>query len=453
MQNLKENWLKVLDLLEREVTAVSFDLWIKTLEPIEIKDDCLFIKASSETAKKRILQMHTDQIKLAIAEVFENISRFEILSPQEAETYESEQGKSNQTAITEEIVNQTTTRKLNPKYTFDSFVVGKSNQFVYAASRNVAENPSGKINPLFIYGGVGLGKTHLMHAIGNYLQQTRPELKVCYVTCEQFTNDYIDSLRSSGNKDKNISNFREKYRNVDVLMVDDIQFIANKLETQEEFFHTFNDLYQNNKQIVIASDRSPNEIPTLTDRIVSRLKSGLTQDIQTPDFETRVAILKKKAQEEGYNVDEEVLDYIAEKIDTNIRELEGSLSKVCFFANLLGKKFATMEDALAALKDEVSEKTSLSPDTIIDTVCKYYNISRVDLLGKKKNKEFVDPRQMCMYLITDMLDLPLASISKIFDKKDHTTIIYARDKISNALKTNQKLKVEASDLKSMILKQ
>ncbi len=452
MQNLKENWLKVLDLLEREVTAVSFDLWIKSCEPIELKDDCLVIRANSETAKQRILQMHADQLKLALAEVFENISKFEILSPQEAEEYQVKQSESNITEIPEELVNQTANRKFNPKYTFDSFVVGKSNQFVYAASRSVAENPSGKINPLFIYGGVGLGKTHLMHAIGNYLAKTRPELKVCYVTCDQFTNDYIDSLHGT-NKEQNISKFREKYRNVDVLIVDDIQFLTKRIETQEEFFNTFNDLYQNNKQIIIASDRPPKEIATLSDRLKSRFSSGLMQDVQGPDFETRVAILKKKAQENEYNVDDDVIEFLAEKIDTNIRELEGSLSKVCFYANLLGKKFATMDDANAALKDEVSEKTSLTPDKIIEVVCKYYNVSKADLLGKKKNKEFVDPRQMCMYLITDMLDLPLASIGKIFDKKDHTTIIYARDKISNALKTNQKLKVEASDLKSMILKQ
>ena len=449
MQNLKENWLKVLDLLEREVTAVSFDLWIKSSEPIEIKDDYLIIKAVSETAKNRINAMHAEQFKLAISEVFDNIKGFEVLSPAEAEEYQVEQ-KPEQEATVKEI-DVHAKPKFNSKYTFDSFVVGKSNQFVYAASRNVAENPNGKINPLFIYGGVGLGKTHLMHAIGNYLAVHNKDLKVVYVTCEQFTNDYIDSLRGT-NKDKSINSFREKYRNLDVLIIDDIQFISNKLETQEEFFHTFNDLYQNNKQIIIASDRPPKEIATLSDRLKSRFASGLMQDIQTPDFETRVAILKKKATEEGYNIDDEVIDFLAEKIDTNIRELEGCLTKVCYFANLMGKKFATMEDANEALKDEVTEKQALTPEIIIETVCKYYNVSKVDLLGKKKNKEIVDPRQMCMYLITDLLDLPLASIGKIFGGKDHTTIIHARDKISQNLKTNTKLKVEASDLKNMILK-
>ncbi|MBQ0017279.1 MAG: chromosomal replication initiator protein DnaA [Clostridiales bacterium] len=451
MQNLRENWTKVLDLLEKEVTAVSFDLWIKSLEPIEVKNSCLVIKASSETAKQRILTMHSQQLKLIIADVFDDVNSFEVLNPDEFEEYEKLHEQTTK-VVQEEVVKEQQSQKFNPKYTFDSFVVGKSNQFVYAASRNVAENPSGKINPLFIYGGVGLGKTHLMHAVGNYLNANRPELKVVYVTCEKFTNDYIDSLRGT-NKDKGIHDFREKYRNVDVLIIDDIQFITNKLETQEEFFHTFSDLYENNKQIIIASDRPPKEIATLSDRLKSRFASGLMQDVQTPDFETRVAILKKKADQENYNVEDEVIDFLAEKIDTNVRELEGSLAKVCFYANLLGKKFATMDDANEALKDEVVEKEALSPNQIIDVVCKYYNVAKQDLVGKKKNKEIVDPRQMCMYLITELLDLPLASIGMLFGGRDHTTIIHARDKITAGIKTNPKLKMEATDLKNLVYKQ
>lgn len=450
MQNLKENWLKVLDSMEREVTAVSFDLWIKTLEPLEVKDNCLILIASSQTAKERCLSSHATQLKLAIGENFEDVNSFEVLSPEEKDEYEKARKPETSTIIPEEIKNSNS-QKFNPKYTFDSFVVGKSNQIVYAASRNVAENPGTKHNPLFIYGGVGLGKTHIMHAIGNYLKTHSPQLKVMYVTCEKFTNDYIDSLRGS-NKDKSITQFREKYRNLDVLMVDDIQFITNKIETQEEFFHTFNDLYQNNKQIVIASDRPPKEIATLSDRLKSRFASGLIQDIQSPDFETRVAILKKKAQEENYNIKDEVITYLAEKIDTNIRELEGYLGKVCFYANLNGKRFASMEDALEALKDDVTEKEAISADLIFETVCKYYNVSRDDLIGKKKNKEIVDPRQVCVYLFTELMDLPLTSIGSLFGGRDHTTIMHARDKITDSIKSNTRLKVSVSDLKSMILK-
>lgn len=449
MQNLKETWLQVLDILEREVTAVSFDLWIKTLDPLEIKNGCLIMVASSEAAKNRCLSIHSNQLKLAIAECFE-VDSFEILSPEEKAEYTKNTVTEPVNVITDSIKNNSKPR-FNPKYTFDSFVVGKSNQFVYAAGRAVAENPCEKYNPLFIYGGVGLGKTHVMHAIGNYITLHNPDLKVVYVTCEKFTNDYIDSLRGN-NKDKGISDFRAKYRNVDVLMVDDIQFISNKTETQEEFFHTFNDLYQNRKQIIITSDRPPKEIATLSDRLASRFASGLVQDIQSPDFETRVAILKQKAIEENFNLEDEVITYLAEKVDTNIREMEGYLGKVCFYANLMGKRFAGMNDAIEALKDDISEKEAIDTDKIFEAVCKYYNVSKQDLTGKKKNKEIVDPRQMCIYLITDLMDLPLASIGALFGGRDHTTIIHARDKITNNLKDSQRLRVIVQDLKNLINK-
>lgn len=451
MSNIKDNWEKVLTILEKEVTAVSFDLWIKTLEPFEIQDNCLIIIASSETAKERCMSSHSTVLKLAIAESFDDVESFEILSPDEKEEYLSAKIPSTtETKITEADKPAGAIFKFNPKYTFDNFVVGKSNQFVYAASRGVADTPFVKHNPLFIYGGVGLGKTHLLHAIGNYLNKYNPSLKVLYVTCEQFTNDYINSLYRS-NREKNIVEFREKYRNVDVLMVDDIQFITNKEGTQEEFFHTFNDLYQNNKQIIIASDRSPKEIATLSDRLKSRFSSGLIQDIQTPDYETRVAILKKKAQQENYSLEENVICYLAEKVDTNIRELEGSLSKVCFYANLKGKRFATMEDALEALQEDIIDKGTVSIDLIVDTVCKYYNVTKVDMMGKKKNKEIVDPRQVAMYLSTELMDLPLSSIGKMFGGRDHTTIIHARDKIAVEIKQNGKIKVDVSDIRAMIL--
>ena len=322
MQYEKELWVSVLNILEKEVTAVSFDLWIKTLEPVEIKNNELILMASSETAKNQCLKNHSTSIRLAIKEVYKNLKGFNFLSPQEQADY-----------LKENLENSKQEEKefkplcnFNKKYTFDSFVVGNSNQFVYAASRSVAENPSSKYNPLFIYGGVGLGKTHLLHAIGNHLSLTKPDLKVLYVTCEQFTNDYIDTL-GSNKKEKSLLSFREKYRNLEVLMIDDIQFIASKIETQEQFFHTFNDLYQNNKQVIIASDRHPRDIATLSDRLRSRFAMGLTQDIQKPDFETRMAILRKKAQEERYSVDDEVITFLAEKVNKTIREMEGFFQK------------------------------------------------------------------------------------------------------------------------------
>ena len=449
MQNIKENWAQVLDAVSNEVTTVTYDLWIKTLEPIEVHDNCLILKANSETAKKRCEELCSTVLKLAISEYFENVSSFKILSPEEKFEFVEEQPQVQNIEPTK--IAQSGAIGLNPKYTFDSFVVGKSNQIAYAAARAVAEKPGQKFNPLFIYGGVGLGKTHLLHSIGNYIKQLFPNLNVLYVTCEKFTNDYIDSLRTN-NKDKSISTFREKYRNVDVLIVDDIQFISNKIETQEEFFHTFNDLYQNNKQVIIASDRHPREIATLSDRLSSRFTSGFIQDIQSPDFETRVAVLKRKAMEENYNIEDEVFSYLAERIDTNIRELEGCLAKVHFYAGIHGRHFASITDAEEVMKDDQPEKEAINANDIIDAVCKYYNVSKQDVTGKKKNKEVVDPRQMCIYLITELTDLPLTSIGGYFSGRDHTTIMHSRDKIAEQAKINNRTKTAITDLKDLILK-
>ena len=431
-------------------TAVSFDLWIRPLEVLEFKDyNTLILVASSTTAKNQLLKNHKIQLQNAINEVFNDNINFEILDQNEKDEYIKTNTPAKNQKVEEE--GNKANSNFNEKYTFDNFVVGKSNQFVYAAAKSVAENPGQKFNPLFIYGGVGLGKTHLLHAIGNYIKSAYPDKKIMYATCEKFTNDYIESLRA--NKDMANFEFREKYRNLDVLMIDDIQFISNKTSTQEEFFHTFNDLYQRQKQIIIASDRPPKEIATLEERLRSRFTSGLIQDIQTPDFETRVAILRKKAQQEKYSIDDEVINFIAEKIDTNIREMEGILSKVFFFATLLGKKSATLEEAYEAMKENMDEiKEGLSPDMVIDTVCKYFNISKNDIVGKKKNKEIVEPRMICIYLICELLDLPLVAIGKKFGDRDHTTIMHARDKITEQIKTNNKIKVYITDIKDLLTK-
>lgn len=450
MQELQIMWERVLSKLEMMTTAVSFDLWIRPLEVLEFKDyNTLILVASSTTAKNQLLKNHKIQLQNAINEVFNDNINFEILDQNEKDEYIKTNTPAKNQKVEEE--GNKTNSNFNEKYTFDNFVVGKSNQFVYAAAKSVAENPGQKFNPLFIYGGVGLGKTHLLHAIGNYVKSAYPDKKIMYATCEKFTNDYIESLRA--NKDMANFEFREKYRNLDVLMIDDIQFISNKTSTQEEFFHTFNDLYQRQKQIIIASDRPPKEIATLEERLRSRFTSGLIQDIQTPDFETRVAILRKKAQQEKYSIDDEVINFIAEKIDTNIREMEGILSKVFFFATLLGKKSATLEEAYEAMKENMDEiKEGLSPDMVIDTVCKYFNISKSDIVGKKKNKEIVEPRMICIYLICELLDLPLVAIGKKFGDRDHTTIMHARDKITEQIKTNNKIKVYITDIKDLLTK-
>lgn len=450
MQELQIMWERVLSKLEMMTTAVSFDLWIRPLEVLEFKDyNTLILVASSTTAKNQLLKNHKIQLQNAINEVFNDKIEFEILDQNEKDEYIKTNTPAKNQKIDED--GDKPQSNFNEKYTFDNFVVGKSNQFVYAAAKSVAENPGQKFNPLFIYGGVGLGKTHLLHAIGNYIKSAYPDKKIMYATCEKFTNDYIESLRA--NKDMANFEFREKYRNLDVLMIDDIQFISNKTSTQEEFFHTFNDLYQRQKQIIIASDRPPKEIATLEERLRSRFTSGLIQDIQTPDFETRVAILRKKAQQEKYSIDDEVINFIAEKIDTNIREMEGILSKVFFFATLLGKKSATLEEAYEAMKENMDEiKEGLSPDLVIDTVCKYFNISKNDIVGRKKNKEIVEPRMICIYLICELLDLPLIEIGKKLGNRDHTTIMHARDKITEQIKTNNKIKVYITDIKDLLTK-
>ena len=450
MKELQEMWKQVLLKVEMMVSAVSFDLWIAPLEVLDYnKFEKLILTTNSTYAKKQLLKNHSEQLKSAIEEVFGEDTPFEILDQDEKQEFlKKNKPEANQAVAEKE--NEENKNVFNPKYTFDNFVVGKSNQFVYAAAHAVAENPGKRFNPLFIYGGVGLGKTHVLHAIGNYISKELPDLKIKYITCEKFTNDYINSLHGS-NKDQGINNFREKYRNVDVLMVDDIQFITNKNETQEEFFHTFNSLYQNNKQIIIASDRPPKEIATLSDRLRSRFLSGLIQDFQSPDFETRVAILRKKAQLERYIIDDDVINFIAEKIDTNIREMEGLLSKVYFFATLLGKKSASLDEAKEAFKEDMDEKREdLTPDTIIDATCKYFAITKTDIVGKKKNKEVVEPRMIAIYLISEMLDLPLVAIGKLFGGRDHTTIIHARDKITEQVKEGGRIKTLVSAVKEII---
>lgn len=448
MKELQEMWKQVLNKIEIMVSAVSFELWIEPLEVLDFQNSQkLILAANTEYAKKQLLKRHSEQLKQSINEIFGEEITFDVLDPIEKKAYLKKNTPDTNQAISKN--DQEEKNAFNPKYTFDNFVVGKSNQFVYAAAHSVAENPGKRFNPLFIYGGVGLGKTHILHSIGNYIQKESPNLKIKYVTCEKFTNDYIEAI--SPGKNNLVTAFREKYRSVDVLMIDDIQFISNKPSTQEEFFHTFNDLYQNNKQIIISSDRPPKEISTLEDRLRSRFASGLIQDVQSPDFETRVAILRKKAQLEKYSIDDEVINFIAEKVDTNIREMEALLSKVSFFSTLLGKKSATLEDAKEAFKEDLDEKREdLTPENIINAVCKYFNVTKSDLIGKKKSKEIVEPRMIAIYLINEMLDLPLVVIGKHFGGRDHTTIIHARDKITEQYKEGGKTKSLVNAIKDLI---
>lgn len=447
MKDLKALWQAVLDKLELTVSNVSFIMWFKPIKVLDLVDNKhLVIAANTLSAKNQISRNYFDKLSTAVNDIFGNDLTIEVLDPSEEIEYIKLHGEQ---AGEKEV--EVTKNPFNAKYTFNNFVVGNSNQFVYAASRAVAEHPGEKFNPLFIYGGVGLGKTHLLHAIGNYLKEFSPNLNVKYVTCEQFANDYIESLGSES-KSKGVVEFRSKYRNLDVLMVDDIQFISKKTSTQEEFFHTFNELYQNNKQIIITSDRPPKEIETLADRLRSRFTSGLTQDIQQPELETRIAILRKKCQLENYSIDDDVINFVAEKINTNIRELEGMLSKIYFLANLANKTTATMEEAMEAFDGQLEEDRNdgTSPDDIIDAVCKYFDITRQDIVGKKKSKDVVEPRMIAIYLISEILEMPLISIGKIFGGRDHTTIMHSRDKITDQLKSSIKTQNFISEIRKML---
>ncbi len=446
MQEINNLWNILLEKLELSVSNVSFVMWFKPLKVIDLNDNNLYLGAKSTFAKNQILKNYFDKLKSAVDDVFGENIEIEILDPSEEVDYLSKNAPKTTNRDVE--VNK---NPFNPKYTFDNFVVGKSNQTAYAAARAVAENPGKHFNPLFIYSGVGLGKTHLLHAIGNYLRQENSNLKIKYVTCEQFTNDYIESL-GSASKTKTYSEFRDKYRSCDVLMVDDIQFISKKISTQEEFFNTFNDLRERAKQVIIASDRPPDEIETLEERLRSRFKQGLTQDMQSPDFETRVAILRKKCQIEKYSITDEAISLIADRIDSNVRELEGMLSKVCFLSNLIGKTTADVGDAKEAFSDKYEEKNEggSNADQIISAVCEYFDISRDDIVGKKKSKDIVEPRMIAIYMISEMLELPLVSIGKIFGGRDHTTIMHARDKISTEIKTNRKTQTFINEIKKML---
>lgn len=328
---------------------------------------------------------------------------------------------------------------LNPKYTFDTFVVGNNNKFAHAASLAVAESPGKMYNPLFIHGGAGLGKTHLMHSIAHFVLNQNPEKKVLYVTSETFTNELIDAIRNGNNTA--MTKFREKYRSVDVLLIDDIQFIIGKEATQEEFFHTFNDLHGNKKQIIISSDKPPKDIVTLEARLRSRFEWGLIADISSPDFETRMAILHKKEENDGYNIDNEVIKYIAMHIKSNIRELEGALNKLVALSNL-EKREITVELAEEALKDIVSpdEKKEVTPALIVNTVAEHFHVSVDDIRSNKRNNEIVVPRQIAMYLCNTMTSVGLKKIGSEIGGRDHSTVLHGSKKISDEMKTSDDMR-------------
>lgn len=437
MNIIEENWEEILKRvqIEHEMTYVSFNTWLKPLKFYSFDNHVLsiLVPSAQNMYLSYINKKYLLPIKVAIAEVTGIDCEIEFILPEDVDKKEMQnQQKQNMNVALEKA-------NLNPRYTFDTFVVGKNNNFAHAASLAVSESPGEIYNPLFIYGGVGLGKTHLMHSIAHFILEKNPSAKVLYVTSETFTNEVIENIRSGNNAA--MSKFREKYRSIDVLLIDDIQFIIGKESTQEEFFHTFNDLHGSGKQIIISSDRPPKEIITLEERLKSRFEWGLIADISSPDYETRMAILRKREELDGYKIDDEVLHYIATNVKSNIRELEGALNIVVAFGNL-NKREINLEAAKEALKNIISpdEKRVVTPDLIIDTVCEHFHISKEDLTGTKRNAEIVLPRQICMYLCRQMTQTQFKEIGNIMGKRDHSTVIHGYDKIEYEVKNSENMK-------------
>lgn len=435
LDNIQSIWSDALVIIREELTEVSFNTWVKTLEPAKIINDQFYLIVQTDFYKDILMSRYSSLIKNSIKQVTTIEYEIKFIVPG-IDDISSE-------PIPKQVKKEIDffeNSNLNPKYVFEEFVIGNSNRFAHAASLAVAESPAKAYNPLFIYGGVGLGKTHLMHAIGHYIKDQNSSAKVLYISSEKFTNELINSIKD----DKNVE-FRNRYRNVDVLLIDDIQFIAGKERTQEEFFHTFNALHEANKQIIISSDRPPKEIPTLEDRLRSRFEWGLTTDIQAPDFETRIAILRKKAEAENYQVNNEVFDFIARKIKSNIRELEGALTRVTAYSSLTNKD-VSVDLAQEALKDIISSSKpkQVNVDMIKDIVSQHYNVQISDFDSKRRTRSITYPRQVAMYLSRELTDLSLPKIGECFGGRDHTTVIHAYDKISNDINNN-------SDLKEVIL--
>ena len=433
-------WKQISERVQNLVSPISYNTYIKTLEPVDILGRVLVLKAETPLGANTIMKKHAEKIRDAMAKCDLGVKDFRlVVDGSEEYSIEQEEDASENFQIS----------PINKQFTFDSFVAGTNSKFVYAAAKAVAEAPGEAFNPLFIYGESGLGKTHLMHAIANEIARRYPEKKVLYTTCENFLNEFIDSIAQ-----KNSAKFRFHYRNVDVLMIDDVQFLKNKTQVQEEFFHTFNELSAQNKQIVLTSDRPPKEIATLEERLRTRFEGGMIADVQPPDTETKIAILKKKAEDRKYIIADDVLEFLARDSGHDVRTLEGRLTKV-IFASKLHEEPITLALAGRALNESVNEsedEEDVTPDKILNAVCTYFKQKREDLLGKGKRADLAKARQICAYLMCDMLSLPLVSVGNILGGRDHTTIMYARDKMEKLASLNDKIAKEIDDIKSIILK-
>ena len=432
LELLTEKWDGILQTIRREndLSKVAFETWLLPLKIFRIEDHVLKITAPFEQAVTYVENKYKIFLYVAVAEAMGEEYEIEIITEDEASKEKAYIPQPKKIPAPVPMDDKKT--NLNPKYTFDTFVIGSNNRLAHAASVAVAESPGKEYNPLFLYGGVGLGKTHLMHSVAHYILQKDPTKKVLYVTSEVFTNELIDSIRNGNNT--SMTKFREKYRNIDVLLIDDVQFIIGKESTQEEFFHTFNALHSANKQIIISSDRPPKDMETLEARLQSRFEWGLIADISSPDYETRMAILRKKEELDGYNIDDEVIRYIATNIKSNIRELEGALNKLVALSNL-EKREINISMAEEVLKDIISpnSKREVTPQVILDVVAEHYGVSSSDIIGSKRNSEIVVPRQIVMYLCREITDTSYKAIGILLGNRDHSTIISGDSKVRDKL--------------------
>ncbi|MDC3417731.1 chromosomal replication initiator protein DnaA [Aquibacillus salsiterrae] len=447
MENIQELWSNTLQSIQTKISKPSFDTWLKNTMADSLEDDTLIVSAPNEFARDWLESRYTDLISDALFEVTGAQLKTKFIIPEtESKIDEIKPSVKKKEDVKQTDSGESPKSMLNSKYTFDTFVIGSGNRFAHAASLAVAEAPAKAYNPLFIYGGVGLGKTHLMHAIGHYVLDHNPQAKVVYLSSEKFTNEFINSIR-----DNKAVNFRNKYRNVDVLLIDDIQFLAGKEQTQEEFFHTFNTLHEESKQIVISSDRPPKEIPTLEDRLRSRFEWGLITDITPPDLETRIAILRKKAKAEGLDIPNEVMLYIANQIDTNIRELEGALIRVVAYSSLINKD-VDASLAAEALKDIIpsTRPRVITIHAIQEVIGEKYNVKLEEFVAKKRTKSIAFPRQIAMYLSRELTDFSLPKIGEEFGGRDHTTVIHAHEKISKMISQDQLLQKEIDHIKEQL---
>lgn len=438
MQNYKDLWNKTLALMEKRISGPSFETWLKETEAVNYVGETLIVGVPTDFVKEWLDNRYAQLIKDVITEVTGLSLKVNFIVQSETSVAEIHTRRNER----DEIISA----QLNPKYTFESFVIGNSNRFAHAAALAVAEAPAKAYNPLFIYGGVGLGKTHLMNAIGHFVHKHYPNSRVVYLSTEKFTNDFINSIR-----DNRTGEFRNKYRSIDVLLIDDIQFLAGKESTQEEFFHTFNALHENSKQIIISSDRQPKEIPTLEDRLRSRFEWGLITDIQPPDLETRAAILRKKAALENINISNEDILLIANRITTNIRELEGALIRIKAYSSIIGQEIN--EDLVEQALKDILPNTNEEPVTIEKiqkVVAEYFNLRLEDMKAKKRTKAVAHPRQIAMYLCRELTDFSLPKIGEEFGGRDHTTVMHAQDKINSDLKNNPSITHQIEAIKKIL---